>query len=90
MAGLSGLLESQDLTLDEAGPVGLWLRASIIEKSELVLENTQDYLRANKEVVMKQEGKANGVKNVVLVHGGFVDGSGWQVCTASSRSAATA
>jgi pimeloyl-ACP methyl ester carboxylesterase len=24
------------------------------------------------------EGKANGVKNVVLVHGGFVDGSGWQ------------
>jgi pimeloyl-ACP methyl ester carboxylesterase len=25
-----------------------------------------------------QEGKANGVKNVVLVHGGFVDGSGWQ------------
>ena len=27
---------------------------------------------------MKQEGKTNGVKNVVLVHGGFVDGSGWQ------------
>jgi len=27
------------------------------------------------EVKMKQ---ANGVKNVVLVHGGFVDGSGWQ------------
>ena len=27
---------------------------------------------------MKQEGKANGVRNVVLVHGGFVDGSGWQ------------
>src|SRR5262245_35401105 len=26
---------------------------------------------------MKQEGKTNGVKNVVLVHGGFVDGSGW-------------
>jgi pimeloyl-ACP methyl ester carboxylesterase len=26
---------------------------------------------------MKQESKANGVKNVVLVHGGFVDGSGW-------------
>ena len=25
-----------------------------------------------------KEGKANGVKNVVLVHGGFVDGSGWQ------------
>jgi pimeloyl-ACP methyl ester carboxylesterase len=24
------------------------------------------------------EGKADGVKNVVLVHGGFVDGSGWQ------------
>jgi pimeloyl-ACP methyl ester carboxylesterase len=27
---------------------------------------------------MKQEGNANGVRNVVLVHGGFVDGSGWQ------------
>jgi pimeloyl-ACP methyl ester carboxylesterase len=27
---------------------------------------------------MKQEGTANGVKNVILVHGGFVDGSGWQ------------
>ena len=25
-----------------------------------------------------KEGEANGVKNVVLVHGGFVDGSGWQ------------
>src|SRR6058998_3400911 len=26
---------------------------------------------------MSHEGAANGVKNVVLVHGGFVDGSGW-------------
>src|SRR6058998_3039705 len=27
---------------------------------------------------MSHEGAANGVKNVVLVHGGFVDGSGWE------------
>jgi pimeloyl-ACP methyl ester carboxylesterase len=27
---------------------------------------------------MSQPQRANGVKNVVLVHGGFVDGSGWQ------------
>jgi pimeloyl-ACP methyl ester carboxylesterase len=27
---------------------------------------------------MAQAGTANGVKNVVLVHGGFVDGSGWE------------
>lgn len=27
---------------------------------------------------MTQEAKGKGVKNVVLVHGGFVDGSGWQ------------
>ncbi len=27
---------------------------------------------------MKQSDKANGVRNVVLVHGGFVDGSGWR------------
>lgn len=27
---------------------------------------------------MKQEVRASRVKNVVLVHGGFVDGSGWQ------------
>ena len=27
---------------------------------------------------MSQTSAANGVKNVVLVHGGFVDGSGWQ------------
>jgi pimeloyl-ACP methyl ester carboxylesterase len=30
------------------------------------------------EVVMSQTGKPAGVRNVVLVHGGFVDGSGWQ------------
>jgi pimeloyl-ACP methyl ester carboxylesterase len=30
------------------------------------------------EVCMSQIGAATGVKNVVLVHGGFVDGSGWQ------------
>jgi len=27
---------------------------------------------------MSQGDAANGVKNVVLVHGGFVDGSGWE------------
>ena len=27
---------------------------------------------------MSQERAVEGVKNVVLVHGGFVDGSGWQ------------
>ena len=30
------------------------------------------------EVCMSQAGAVEGVKNVVLVHGGFVDGSGWQ------------
>jgi len=31
----------------------------------------------NQEVFMSQARKNGGVKNVVLVHGGFVDGSGW-------------
>ena len=30
------------------------------------------------EVSMSQEKTSGGIKNVVLVHGGFVDGSGWQ------------
>src|SRR5262249_43273490 len=30
------------------------------------------------EDAMSQEQAANGIKSVVLVHGGFVDGSGWQ------------
>src|SRR5437867_11398870 len=30
------------------------------------------------EAQMSYAGTANGVKNVVLVHGGFVDGSGWE------------
>jgi pimeloyl-ACP methyl ester carboxylesterase len=30
------------------------------------------------EVGMTQVGATTGVKNVVLVHGGFVDGSGWE------------
>jgi pimeloyl-ACP methyl ester carboxylesterase len=30
------------------------------------------------EVVMSQASSGEGVRNVVLVHGGFVDGSGWQ------------
>jgi hypothetical protein len=29
------------------------------------------------EVLMSQASALAGVKNVVLVHGGFVDGSGW-------------
>ena len=33
---------------------------------------------------MEQKGQA-GVKNVVLVHGGFVDGSGWQGVHAELR-----
>jgi pimeloyl-ACP methyl ester carboxylesterase len=32
----------------------------------------------NEEVFMSQARAVEGVKNVVLVHGGFVDGSGWQ------------
>src|SRR5262249_47434120 len=32
----------------------------------------------HQEVGMSEGRAANGVKNVVLVHGGFVDGSGWQ------------
>jgi len=27
---------------------------------------------------MAREGSSNGIRNVVLVHGGFVDGSGWE------------
>src|SRR6202171_3934450 len=30
------------------------------------------------EVFMSQARAAEGVKNVLLIHGGFVDGSGWQ------------
>jgi len=30
------------------------------------------------EAPMAMEGTSNGIKNVVLVHGGFVDGSGWE------------
>jgi pimeloyl-ACP methyl ester carboxylesterase len=30
------------------------------------------------EVSMSQANAAGGIKNIVLVHGGFVDGSGWQ------------
>ena len=30
------------------------------------------------EVVMSQTRTVEGVKNIVLVHGGFVDGSGWR------------
>jgi pimeloyl-ACP methyl ester carboxylesterase len=33
---------------------------------------------SSREVVMSQIKTGEGVKNVVLVHGGFVDGSGWQ------------
>src|SRR5678809_688685 len=31
-----------------------------------------------REVLMSQTSNSPSVKNVVLVHGGFVDGSGWQ------------
>lgn len=34
-------------------------------------------MRAGRRV-MSQAGMTDGVKNVVLVHGGFVDGSGWE------------
>src|SRR5712691_3319753 len=30
------------------------------------------------EILMAQTSASGGVRNVVLVHGGFVDGSGWQ------------
>jgi len=32
----------------------------------------------DEEVAMSKAGEIEAVKNVVLVHGGFVDGSGWQ------------
>ena len=38
---------------------------------------------------MSEARAVEGVKNVVLVHGGFVDGSGWQGVSASSRITAT-
>ena len=31
-----------------------------------------------KQILMVQANESKAVKNVVLVHGGFVDGSGWQ------------
>jgi hypothetical protein len=31
-----------------------------------------------REAPMAPAGTSNGIKNVVLVHGGFVDGSGWE------------
>jgi pimeloyl-ACP methyl ester carboxylesterase len=34
--------------------------------------------RIREEVFMSRAGPFIGVKNVVLVHGGFVDGSGWE------------
>jgi len=34
--------------------------------------------RKRMEVVMSQTRAVEGVKNIVLVHGGFVDGSGWR------------
>jgi pimeloyl-ACP methyl ester carboxylesterase len=40
-------------------------------------ESLGEALEFPKEVVMSQAGALAGVKNVVLVHGGFVDGSGW-------------
>src|SRR2546426_12766894 len=30
------------------------------------------------EILMSQTSASGGVRNIVLVHGGFVDGSGWQ------------
>jgi pimeloyl-ACP methyl ester carboxylesterase len=35
-------------------------------------------LLSSREVLMSQTRPGEGVRNVVLVHGGFVDGSGWQ------------
>src|SRR5262245_22932171 len=32
----------------------------------------------NQEELMSEAKAVGGVKNIVLVHGGFVDGSGWQ------------
>ena len=33
---------------------------------------------SSQEILMSQEDTSVGVKNIVLVHGGFVDGSGWE------------
>jgi len=33
---------------------------------------------SSQEILMSQEKTSVGVKNIVLVHGGFVDGSGWE------------
>lgn len=33
---------------------------------------------SSQEILMSQENTSIGVKNIVLVHGGFVDGSGWE------------
>src|SRR5881227_1324140 len=41
-------------------------------------EVVEDGMLGDQEVFMSQATADGGVKNVVLVHGGFVDGSGWQ------------
>src|SRR5204863_5699614 len=41
-------------------------------------EVVEDGMLGYQEVLMSQAKADGGVKNVVLVHGGFVDGSGWQ------------
>ena len=38
-------------------------------------------LFASKERLMSQTNQEEKVRNVVLIHGGFVDGSGWEVST---------
>src|SRR6267378_8574953 len=54
-----------------------WLSRDVFRCRSLELERELPP-HPMKEVLMAQPNTAANVKNVVLVHGGFVDGSGWQ------------
>ena len=51
-----------------------WRRTEIVG----ILAVTAMVIGGGGEVLMSTARTSNGVKNVVLVHGGFVDGSGWE------------
>jgi pimeloyl-ACP methyl ester carboxylesterase len=53
------------------------LRSLAIERRNLGFLPNIGVMLGVGEAVMTQAGAVAGVKNVVLVHGGFVDGSGW-------------
>ena len=65
---------AHDLLNDIDGK-GSWATSSSGSTEQAVRQVMQSDRR---EVRMFNETNSSGVKNVVLVHGGFVDGSGWR------------